>query len=234
MKITNEMINDVVCELVGEDAILLVDFLKDTKNVSEFQISTKIKLPVDKIRNQLYRLYNHNIVSFIRKKDKEKGWYIYYWTLNKDRIKYLITDIKVKKIEKLQERFLREQGSHFFACQNKCIRIDFEQATNFEYKCPECGELLMQEDNSEQIEKIKEQIESLKIQIEKENIEKQKAIEALSAKIEAEEEEAKRAKLELKKASKKKTTKKTETSTKKTKTLTSEKKASKKKTTYKK
>ena len=75
MKVTNDMINEVVYELIGEDAILLVNFLKETKNVSEFQISIKIKIPVDKIRNQLYRLYNHNLVSFIRKKDKEKAFF---------------------------------------------------------------------------------------------------------------------------------------------------------------
>jgi transcription initiation factor TFIIE subunit alpha len=187
MKITNVMIEEVIMELIGEDALPLVDFLKDNKNVSEFQISTKTKIPVDKIRNQLYRLYNHNIVSFIRKKDKEKGWYIYYWTLNKDRIKFLTTDIKIKKVEKLKERLERENGSHFFACQYKCIRIDFEQATNFEYKCPECGELLMQEDNSEQILKIKEQIKNIEKQIEKEKTAKEKALSESVAKIEKEE-----------------------------------------------
>lgn len=200
MKITNDMIKEVVIELVGEDTMLLVDFLKNNKNVSEFQISTKIKIPVDTIRNQLYRLYNHNLVSFIRKKDKEKGWYIYYWTLNKDRIKYLITNIKVKKIEKLKERLEREENSHFFACTNKCIRIDFEQATNFEYHCPECGELLMQEDNSTQILKIHEEIKLLTSKIDSENAERQKAID----KIILEEEKAIAAEGAIKEAEKQK------------------------------
>lgn len=212
------MINEVVSELVGDDAIQLVDFLKENKNVSEFQISSKTKLAVDMIRNQLYRLYNHNLVSFIRKKDKEKGWYIYYWTLNKDRVKYLITDIKVKKIEKLKERLSREEQSHFFACLNNCIRIDFEQATNFEYRCPECGEILMQEDNSEQIKGIKNQIEELKKLVDKENLEKQKAIDKLSAMDDKLVKAPKKTKpAKTKKTSVKKNTKSKKTSTTKTK-----------------
>lgn len=204
MKITNDIIEEVIVELIGEDALLLVDFLKDNRNVSEFQISSKSKIPVDKIRNQLYRLYNHNLVSFIRKKDKEKGWYIYYWTLNKDRIKYLTTDIKIKKVEKLKERLERENNSHFFACDGKCIRVDFEQATNFEYKCPECGELLMQEDNFQQISDIKKKIEVLEQQIEKEKIEKEKALQETIEKTEKKELKEKSKKEKVKKKTKKK------------------------------
>lgn len=158
MKITEKTIESVISEVVGEDTLELVNFLKSNKNVSEFTISTKIKQPVDAIRNQLYRLYNNNLVSFIRKKDKKKGWYIYYWSLNLDRIKYLVIDLKRKRLEKLKERLLREETNHFFSCPSGCIRVDFEQATNFEYKCPECGSLLSQEDNYSKIEAIKKEI----------------------------------------------------------------------------
>jgi transcription initiation factor TFIIE subunit alpha len=168
MKITQKAIENVISELVGDDIIPLVNLLKTNKNISEFQIASKIKIPVDITRNQLYRLYNNNLVTFIRKKDKQKGWYIYYWTLNIDRIKYLVTDLKKKRIERLKDRLYRENNNHFFSCLNECIRIDFEQATNMEYKCPECGELLQQENNLKKIEFLKEEIKQLEIEISKE------------------------------------------------------------------
>jgi len=185
MKITQKGIESVMGELIGEDVFPLLNLLKTTKNISEFQISSKIKQPVDLIRNQLYRLYNHNLVTFIRKKDKKKGWYIYYWTLNLNQIKYLVTDLKKKRIETLHERISREEGNHFFSCVNKCIRVDFEQATNFEYSCPECGELLHQEDNQKKIDEIKKEIKNL----EKELLIESKKVE--EAKIKAEEKESK-------------------------------------------
>ncbi|MCB9358543.1 hypothetical protein H6503_01305 [Candidatus Woesearchaeota archaeon] len=158
VKLTKKIVEDVIAEAVGEDIIPLVDYLKTSKNSSEFQISSKIKIPVDVIRNQLYRLYNQNLVDFIRKKDKKKGWYIYYWSLNLERIKYLSGDLKKKKLETLKDRLSREEAGQFFSCINQCLRIDFEQATNFEYRCPECGELLNQEDNSKKINDIKKEI----------------------------------------------------------------------------
>ncbi len=109
----------------------------------------------------LYRLYDSNLVSFTRKKDKKKGWYIYYWTFNIKRVQHLMDGLRKHKIERLRERLIREQASQFFGCPNKCIRLDFEQATEFEYKCPECGNLLSHEDNTQVIDKIKTSIQQL-------------------------------------------------------------------------
>jgi transcription initiation factor TFIIE subunit alpha len=153
--------DDVVSQLIGEDVLPLVKALKNKKNVSEFKLASSIRREINLTRNMLYRLYDHNLVSFNRKKDKKKGWYIYYWTFNLKRAKYLTTELKKRKLEKLNERLEREQHTQFFSCANACIRLSFEQATDFEYKCPECGQLLNQEDNRKKIEDIKKEIISL-------------------------------------------------------------------------
>jgi transcription initiation factor TFIIE subunit alpha len=202
MKITQKAIEGVISELVGEEVLPLVELLKTNKNISEFQISTKIKIPVDVTRNQLYRLYNHNLVTFIRKKDKIKGWYIYYWTLNIERIKYLVGDLKRKRLVRLKDRLERENENHFFSCGNLCIRVDFEQATNMGYHCPECGELLHQEDNLKKIEELKKEIENLKKEIDLEELQNLKDLE------EIEEKEVKDVKITEKKTVRKKTIKK--------------------------
>jgi len=167
MKLTNKIIEDVVTEVAGEDVVPLVKNLKNKKNVSEFKLAENIKKEVNEIRNMLYRLYDSNLVSFIRRKDKKKGWYIYYWTFNLKRIKYLVKDLKKKRFQKLKERLERELDSNFFICNKNCIRLDFEQATGFNFKCPECGELMNQEDNSEKIKKIEEEIKSLEKELKK-------------------------------------------------------------------
>ena len=165
MRLSNNIIESVVKEVVGEDAIALVDFLKDNKNVSEFKIAETIKKEVNATRNILYRLYEDNLVSFMRKKDKKKGWYIYYWTFNQKRVKYLIGDLKKKKLIKLKERVNREKEGNFFGCKNKCIRLNFDQATDFNYKCPECGSVLDQEDNTKVLENIHKEIVVLEKEI---------------------------------------------------------------------
>lgn len=161
MKLSNKLIEEVISEVAGEDVLPLVKVLKNKKNVSEFKLAEKIKQEINITRNMLYRLYNSNLVAFIRKKDKKKGWYIYYWTFNPKMVKYLAQTTKKQKLDKLKERLEREKSGDFFACPNKCIRLDFEQATDFQFKCPECGSLLNQEDNAGKIKVFEKEIKKL-------------------------------------------------------------------------
>jgi transcription initiation factor TFIIE subunit alpha len=159
MKLSNKNVEDVVVEVAGNDVLPLLKALKNKKNVSEFKLAEQIKTEINFVRNMLYRLYHANLVTFTRKKDKKKGWYIYYWTFNTKRVKFLMADLKKKKLEKLNERLNREKNSFFYICKNGCMRLDFEQSTSFEFKCPECGQIMYPEDNAETIEKIKKEIE---------------------------------------------------------------------------
>lgn len=167
MKITKKVLEQAIIEVAGEDVLPLVRAMGTKKNISEFKLAEKIKIEINQTRNMLYRLYNSNLVSFIRKKDKTKGWYIYYWTFNKNRISELVKSTKKKKLEKAKERLTRERSSQFFGCSNKCIRLDFEQATDFQYKCPECGELLQQEDNAQKIKNLEKEIKELEKEVKK-------------------------------------------------------------------
>ncbi|MBU0615094.1 MAG: hypothetical protein KJ601_03295 [Nanoarchaeota archaeon] len=163
MAITNKKIEDTVKEVIGEDALPIVEFLKEKKNISEFIIAEKTKLDMQSTRNILYRLHNHNIATYIRKKDRKKGWYISYWTFNKKRIQELINKMKREKLDKLKEQLDKEQKNigAFFICSRACARLDFDTATEFEFKCPECGSLLNQQDNTKTIGNIKERIKKL-------------------------------------------------------------------------
>jgi transcription initiation factor TFIIE subunit alpha len=169
MKLSTKQVEDVVVQVSGEDVLNLVRVLKDKKNVSEFKLAESIKQEVNATRNMLYRLYDFNLVSFTRKKDKKKGWYIYYWTFDIKRVKYLISVLKKKKLEKLKERLGREKSSTFYACEDKCIRLDFDQAVNFEFKCPECGKLIDVEKNEEIMAELKKEIGEIEKELKQEN-----------------------------------------------------------------
>ena len=77
MKLSNKLIDNVVENVAGKDVLPLVKTLKNKKNVSEFKLADDIKEEINTTRNMLYRLLDNNLVSFVRKKDKKKGWYIY-------------------------------------------------------------------------------------------------------------------------------------------------------------
>ena len=153
-KVTSKIVEEIVSEVAGEDVLPLVRALRNKSNVSEFKLADSIKKEINLTRNMLYRLYDNNLVSFIRKKDKKKGWYIYYWTFNQRRVKDLVSGIKKRKLERLNERLQREKTTQFYICSSKCVRLDFEQSHDFNFKCPECGQLLDLEDNSKKIREL--------------------------------------------------------------------------------
>jgi transcription initiation factor TFIIE subunit alpha len=164
MKISEKIIEEIVKEVAGEEGIILYKSIKNKQNISEFKIAEAIKMDINKTRNILYKLYHANIISFTRKKDKIKGWYIYYWTFQPKNVDHLISQLKKKKLERLKERLDREKDGNFFTCRSNCIRLDFEKAMEFEFRCPECGELMYQEDNTKKVEDITKEI----IKLEKE------------------------------------------------------------------
>lgn len=163
MKVTNTKIYDTVKEVVGEDSLKVVEFLRDKKNISDFKIAEKVKADIHEIRNILYRLYNHNLVTYYRKKDRQKGWYISYWTFNKKRIKDLMKNLYYSKIEKFGERLKHEEANkgNIYLCPSACVRVNFDKATDFGFKCSECGSILNLQDNSKTIEFLQGQIKEL-------------------------------------------------------------------------
>jgi len=163
MRITNNKIFETVREVVGEDSIKVVEFLKDKKNISDFKIAEKVKSDIHEIRNILYRLYNHNLVSYYRKKDRKKGWYISYWTFNKKRISDLMKQVHLSKFEKFTHRLQEEEANagNIYLCPNACVRVNFDKATDSEFKCPECGSILNHQDNEKTVSFLKSKLQEL-------------------------------------------------------------------------
>lgn len=165
MSITKKLIEEVVKEVVGEEALPIVFYLKGKKRISEFIIAEELDLEIHRTRNMLYKLYEHNIVEFLRKKDKIKGWYICYWDLNEKNIPELALKLKKNKFEKIQERLEREKTNNFYMCKNACARMTFDDSIEYNFKCPECGEIMNEQDNRRTIEFLDNKLTELRSEI---------------------------------------------------------------------
>src|SRR3989344_3635248 len=104
-----KLLNDVVGLIAGKTAVDIVNLLYGKKNVNEFLIAKKLSLTINQIRNILYKLSDSNLVSFSRKKDKRKGWYTYYWTLNLDKVYELLEKTIEKDLENLKAQLKSRQ-----------------------------------------------------------------------------------------------------------------------------
>ena len=160
-KLTSKEIDDLIINLIGEEVLPLVGQLKNKVNVSEFKLAEYLNITVNQVRNMLYRMHQHNLVTFIRKKDKKKGWYIYYWTMNETYLREALLNFMKRKLEDFKQKLEKEMIGNYFICPNKCTRLALEQAMEQEFHCQECGELMQQQDNSRTIDNIKTRINEL-------------------------------------------------------------------------
>ena len=238
MRLTPKNIEELLVQILGSEGLPLIQNLIGQENVSEFDLATKIKYDIKVVRRLLYTLYNHNLVAFTRKKDKQKGWYIYYWTLLPNSIRYSYFKRKKELLERLKERLIEEQQELFFVCPNDCVRLNFDQSMDFEFHCPECGELINQDNGKERILMLEKKIKNLTKEVEtliEQRSAKRKLVKERARKAEEKAKLAARKK-EVKKPVKKKVVKKKVAAKKKTATkkIPVKKKSDKKKATVKK
>ena len=143
---------DTLIEYFGEDVAAVIKELIKKNDYSEFKLAEAIKKEVNETRNLLYKLYNLNLVSFIKKKDHKIGWYIYYWTFHEGRVGLFLLNQKRERLAVLKELVSKENKSGFYSCSNSCVSVDFDLAFELSFRCPECGGLLNQEKNEKKVE----------------------------------------------------------------------------------
>jgi len=165
MRIAKDVLSKTTAEALGGDAIRLVEYLKGKENISEFKIANDIKEEIHKVRNILYRLNNQHLSTYLRKKDRQKGWYISYWTLNEKRFKEVFAQLQEKRLEQLKDKLKKEQEYRegLYICPNLCTRMNFEHAMELSFTCPECGRILNPQDNTKTIEHLKSMIEEIEM-----------------------------------------------------------------------
>jgi len=210
-KLSEDELKDLAKEVIGDELYPLVILLQGRKNVSEVKLAEKLKISVNNIRTLLYRLNSFNLVHSKRKKDKKKGWYIYYWTFDSVEARNLLYNSKKKRLDYLKKKIKNEAGSEFFICPNKDgVRLGFESAMEQGFKCHECGSLLERDDNAKLLKKIEKEIKDLEIEL-KEEEDRKKRDEELAIKREESKIKRARAKSRAKRASKKKGSSKKQT-----------------------
>ena len=165
MKITQKQIEEMISDIAGPEGLPVYKALKDKENVNEFLIAEKLHLTINQIRNILYKFDAHNLVASTRKKDRKKGWYIYFWTFLGERAGQVYVSLKRNRMKHLQVRLEREKAHEFYLCVNRCTRVSVEAAMENQFMCVECGQLMGPEDNTKTINRIQKEIEDLETEV---------------------------------------------------------------------
>ena len=93
--------------------------------------------------SQVYSYFNPGMTitagvsyNLIGKKDKKKGWYIYYWTFDNIHAEAMVNRMKQERINNLKKRLEIETSTTYYSCKKKCIRMPYERALENNYLNP--------------------------------------------------------------------------------------------------
>jgi transcription factor E len=150
-----KLLYDLVEEMAGEGSGRIVEILFGKKDVNEFLIAKKMELTINQVRNILYKLSADGLVTFVRKKDKRKGWYIYYWTLKTEKCLVKLEDSLLRRIDDLGSKLNNRETKCYYVCKGCDIEVSEEKALESGFTCDECIEVYELADNTKNIRDIK-------------------------------------------------------------------------------
>jgi transcription factor E len=214
------LLKEAVENVIGKQSEQLTDLLDSKNHVNEFLIAKKMDLTINQTRNLLYKLSDFNLVSSIRKKDKRKGWYTYFWKIEVLKtLGFLKADYK-KKVEQTQTQIKSRSSKQFYHCERCNIEISEENALPYNFTCAECGEIFTLKDNAKVINEMNKRLNLLNKKIEEIEKEEQEQRKLVEKKIIKENKKEQKAKKERRRKTNKKEITKEKTSTKKVKKIT--------------
>jgi len=161
-----KLLKEIVSLIAGKPAEEIVDLLDGTKYVNEFIIAKKLNLTINQTRNILYKISDQGLVSFIRKKDKRKGWYTYFWKIEVLKSLEFLRNNILKKIEQVNFQIKSRETKEFYVCSNCNIEFNEENALIHNFTCNECGNIVSRKDNSSTIKEYNKELDRLKKELE--------------------------------------------------------------------
>ena len=178
-----KLLNEIVADIVGKPGAEILQLLIGKKDVNEFLIAKKLKLTINQVRNILYKLSNYSLVTFSRKKDKKKGWYTYFWTLDNEKALELLYNKFQKETLNMRNQLKSREAKMFYFCKTCKTEISEETALVHDFICQECGQVYELSENkrivnelTNNIAKLERSMQQVMEELEKIRQEKEKKI----------------------------------------------------------
>ncbi len=183
-KMIDTFLKEVIAYAAGKPAENITEILSVKKYINEFLIAKKIGLTINQTRNILYKLSDSGLVSSIRKKDKKKGWFTYFWKIETLKSLEFLSQILLKQIEQINSQIKSRESKQFYICERCNIELAEEKALLQDFICTECGEVFKIKDNSKFLKELRRNLEKNKnklslinkeLEKEKEKLEKERS-----------------------------------------------------------
>jgi transcription initiation factor TFIIE subunit alpha len=150
-------------EIIDEDIVntLNEEFSQDQPE-DESKVEPEImRIALKEVRKSLYKLNERSLARYRRVRDKETGYFVYYWSPIWERIRDLIVGRRKQTIKKLKQRLDYEQRNLLYVCDEGHTPVTFSDAFEFGFVCTVCGQELAQKENEDTISVLETKINEL-------------------------------------------------------------------------
>ena len=153
---------NLIIDVIGDEENFpivqaLIDGVSTDEKIAE---TTNIRLNV--VRRILYKLYDAQLASYKRSKDPETQWFTYNWIFDQDEVNRQISKKAKIELANKEQKLYNEENNMFFICNNEHQRYNFDNASEYNFTCPDCGEELVFQDNKKKITNLKREITNFK------------------------------------------------------------------------
>ncbi len=179
-----KFLKEVVSIVVGKQAEDIIDLLDNQNYMNEFLIAKKLGITINQTRNILYKISDFGLISSIRKKDKRKGWFTYFWKIEVMKSLEFLRNELMKKIEQINYQIKSRETKRFYVCEQCGIELSEENALLHDFMCSECGNIFTLKDNVKLVKELRKNWNMLKeklqfveaeIKKEKDRVDKERA-----------------------------------------------------------
>jgi len=155
----DKFLKEAVSTVVGKASEDIAELLNSKKHVNEFLVSKKMNITINQTRNLLYRLADKGLVSSIRKKDKRKGWYTYFWKIEILKNLIYLKELVEKRRGIIREQINNRETKQYYICERCNLEFDEAQALLMNFTCNECGGVFALEENSKLLKDLAKNLE---------------------------------------------------------------------------
>ena len=134
--IDDPLVKTLLTNVVEDESNLpIIQSLIDGIETDE-EIAKKTGIKLNIVRKILYRLYDMGLASYKRSKDPETQWFTYSWKFETEEVISRIRKDSEKYLKMLNDELEREENNMFFICPQGHVRLDFDEASDYEFLCP--------------------------------------------------------------------------------------------------
>ena len=147
---------ELAMDMGGEEAVEVIKALEKKGEATDEELAEATEIRVNTVRKILYMLYDTKLADFKRIRDKETGWYYYYWRLDTKRLPEILRAKKMEELKTLRRMLEEETQEIYYHCGDPGHpKLTFDEALEYEFQCPICGAMLQEYDNSAIVEELK-------------------------------------------------------------------------------